>query len=337
MPDQPVVTSAEDKTAEVPAGRGWLATARRILAGRTVRYGFIALAVALGGYAVVAQWHAVRSALADIGLLSTLGALLAVLAGLAVTLQTWRVLLAALGSRLPLRAAAKVMFVGQLGKYVPGSVWPVLAQMELASVHKVPRRTSATASVLTMLVSLLGGLLAALVTLPFIAGDASAYRWAFLLAPVLLACVHPRVLNPVLGRLLKLARRPPLERPLTTKAVLVALCWSVLSWVCLGTQIWVLAVRLGAPEGKALLLAIGGFAFAWAVGFIIVILPAGAGARDVIIIALLGPLVGTAGATAIALVSRILMTVGDLVLAGLAAAIAGRGTTPAVSASTATD
>ena len=78
-------------------------------------------------------------------------------------------------------------------------MWPVLAQMELGNAYRVPRHRSASASVLTMLVSLLTGLLAALVTLPFVAG-ATAYLWAFLAIPCLLACLHPRVLNAVVGR-----------------------------------------------------------------------------------------------------------------------------------------
>lgn len=324
MPDQPVTTpAAEQDVPDAGDAPGRLAaakrTARRVLGGRAVRYGFVVVAVGLGVYAVVRQWHSVRGALVSIGALPTVGAMVAVLCGLLCSMQVWRVLLASLGSALPVRAAAKIVFVGQLGKYLPGSIWPVLAQMELGAAHHVPRRRSATASVLTMLVSLLGGLLAALVTLPFLSGEATGYRWAFLAAPVLLACLHPRVLNPLLDRLLRLARRPPLEQPLTGRAVLVSLAWALVSWLGYGAQIWVLAIRLGAPEGRTVLLAVGGFAFAWCVGFLIVFAPAGAGIRDVLLIALLGPVVGTGGATAIALVSRILMTLGDLVTAGIAA------------------
>jgi uncharacterized membrane protein YbhN (UPF0104 family) len=322
MPDQPVDSPAGDQTAGpdgVPARRGWVGTARRILSGRAVRYGFVVVAVGLGAYAVISQWQSVRSAMVEIGPLPTIGAMVAVLAGLVCAMFQWRVLLSSLGSRLPVRAAAKIVFVGQLGKYLPGSIWPVLAQMELGTAHRVPRTRSATASVLTMLISLLGGLLAALITLPFLSGEAAGYRWAFLAAPVLIACVHPKVLNPLLTKLLKLAKRPPMERPLTGRAVLLSLAWALGSWFCYGIQIWLLAVRLGAPEGRTLLLAIGGFAFAWCVGFIIVFAPAGAGVRDVLLIALLGPVVGTGPATAVALVSRILMTAGDLITAGISA------------------
>lgn len=311
MPDHPVAAPPAEADVVV-------ATARRVLTGRPLRWGFVVVAVGLGAYAVARQWSAVRSALVDIGPLAIVGGLAAVLVAMVASMQVWRVLLAGLGSPLPVRAAARVVFVGQLGKYLPGSVWPVLAQMELGTAHRVPRRRSATASVLTMLVSLLGGLLTALVTLPFVAG-ATPYRWAFLAAPLLLAALHPRVLNPVLDRLLRLAKRPALEQPLTGRSIAVALGWSLASWVLYGVQIWLCAARLGVADGRVMLLAVGGFAFAWSVGFIVVFAPAGAGVRDVLLVAVLGPVLGVGGATAIAVVSRILMTVGDLATAAIAA------------------
>ena len=259
-----------------------------------------------------------RSALASLGPGTAAAALLSVLAAMLATMQAWRVLLTGLGSPLPARAGARILFVGQLGKYLPGSVWPVLAQMELGHAYRVPRHRSASASVLTMLMSLLAGLLAALLTLPWAAG-ATPYRWAFAAAPVLLACLHPRVLNALLGWLLRLARRPALEQPLTGRVIAAALAWSLAAWLLYGLQIWLLAARLGAPPGRTALLAVGGYAFAWSVGFLIVFAPAGAGVRDVLLVAVLGPVLGVGSATAVALVSRVVTTVGDLLAAALAA------------------
>ena len=100
-----------------------------------------------------------------------------------------------------------------------------------------------------------------------------------------------------------------------------ALAWSCSSWVLYGLQIWLLATRLGAPGGRTALLAVGGFAFAWSVGFLVVFAPAGAGVRDVLLVAILGPVLGVGSATAVALVSRALMTAGDLLTAALAACV----------------
>jgi len=300
------------------------AAARRILTGRPVRWGFAGAAVAFGGYTVVRQWPGARGALASIGMPAVAAAMVSVLVAMVAAMQAWRLMLAALGSPLPIRVAARIMFVGQLGKYLPGSVWPMLAQMEMGNVHNVPRHHSASASVLTTLVSLLSGLFTALATLLFVARS-TPYMWAFLAVPVLLSCLHPRVLNALLARLFQLTRRPPPDRPLTARAVAGSFAWWSCAWICYGLQIWLLTIRLGAPRGTAALVALGGFALAWCVGFLAVFAPAGAGVREVLLVALLGPIVGAGAATAVALVSRALTAAGDL-LAAAAAAVYFRST-----------
>jgi glycosyltransferase 2 family protein len=325
------VDESSDAGAVPPGGRRskWAAGAA-LVGSRPVRWGFVAATVGLGGYAVAREWPRVSAALADLGFLAVAGGLVSVLIALLASMEVWRRLLAALGSPLPVRAAARIMFIGQLGKYLPGSVWPVLAQMELGNAYRVPRHRSASAAILLMVFSLLSGLLTALIALPFVGGS-TPYRWALLAAPVLLILLHPRLLNLVLDRLLRLARRPPLEQPLTGRAVATALAWAFASWIMYGLQIWLLATRLGAPDGKTALLAVGGFAFAWSVGFLVVFAPAGAGVREVLLVAMLGPVLGVGAATAVALVSRALLTAGDLITAAVAAGFSPRarsGSTP---------
>ncbi len=243
-------------------------TASRFPWGRALRIAFVVAAAALGVLAVADQWTEVRSSLDRLGPASIVGAFLAVLAGLTGSMLVWRSLLAHLGSPLRVSDAARIFFVGQLGKYLPGSVWPLVAQMELGRAHDVPRRRSGTAFVLTMLVVLAAGLLAGAVTLPFFAYPAARrFALALAVAPLLLAALHPRILNPVLDRLLRLARRPALEHPLSTAAVARALGWAVATWVAYGMQVLLLGIPLGIGTGESaartLLLAIGSFALAW--------------------------------------------------------------------------
>jgi uncharacterized membrane protein YbhN (UPF0104 family) len=84
-------------------------------------------------------------------------------------------------------------------------------------------------------------------------------------------------------------------------------------------QIWLLSDRLGAHDGAGVLRAIGGFALAWCVGFVAVVVPAGAGVREVLLVAVLAPVIGAGGAIAVALASRLLTTAADLMTAAAAA------------------
>jgi hypothetical protein len=291
---------------------------KRLLGSRLLKWGVVVLAVGLGGYEISKEWHDVHHALGQIGLLTSVEALLILLVVQYANMKVWHVVLTGLGSPLRTPTAARIVFIGQLGKYIPGSIWPILVQMELAAAAKVPRTRSGSTSVLTMVISLLSGLVVALVTLPF-AGHSADYYWVFLTIPVIVVCLHPKVLNPLLNKLFKLVKRPGLDQPLTGRVLAQALAWAFAAWIFNGLQIWILADKLGAPAGRTILLALGGYAFAWCVGFVVIIDPAGAGIREVLLVAALAPVLGTPAATAVALVSRAVNTVSDLLVAGWAA------------------
>jgi hypothetical protein len=295
-----------------------MALLRSVLASRIFRLGFVALTLAFGAWYIVEHWSGIHSGLNRIGLAAAFGALGSVLIALVCTMLVWRVLMAGLGSPLSVNVASRVLFVGQLGKYLPGSVWPVLAQMELASEHKVPRARTAAASVINMCLSLLCALIVALLTLPFTHALAR-YWWGFLIALPLLVCLYPPVLNRLLRLGFKILKRDPLDQALSGRLVIVSMAWYVVSWIFYGLQIYVMALRVGVRPLSGLPLCIGAFALSWAIGFVTPS-PAGAGFRDVLLVVFLSTQMGAHDAAAITLVSRVVTTVADGITAGVAVA-----------------
>jgi glycosyltransferase 2 family protein len=61
-----------------------------------------------------------------------------------------------------------VLFLGQLGKYLHGSVWPVMAQMELDRDYQVPERASGAAVGVFLLVVVGTGLAVAAAAAPLL-------------------------------------------------------------------------------------------------------------------------------------------------------------------------
>jgi hypothetical protein len=276
-------------------------------------------------WSLASQWGAVRPLLGQLSILSLGAAMAAVAGGILATFQCWRTILTGLGGRLPVAAGARVFFLGQLGKYLPGSVWPVMAQMELARDYQVPQRTSGAAVGVFLLVVVGSGLAVAAATTPLLGSDAfHSYWWLLAVLPVALLLVVPPVLNRLLALALRLARRPPLPAPLPARAVLSAAGWALVSWLAYGLHVWVLAGQL-APGGLPLLArATGAFAAAWCVGFLLVVAPAGAGAREAALILLLGAALTRPQATVVAVVSRLLFVLGDLGWGAVALAVARR-------------
>lgn len=277
----------------------------------------LGVVIAFGVLAVSNQWSGVRDSLNELEPTALMASAAAGLGALGCALLVWRTLLADLGSRLTLLAAIRVFFVAQLTKYVPGSVWPVLAQMELGRDAGVPRPRSAAAFVLALLVANASGLFVACVTLPLLASVAAErFRWLLLAAPVFLAVAHPGVLNPLLGVALRVTRREPMTTALSWRGTLTAYTWSLVGWVAAGLHVWFVTLAFAGTGRGGFLLAVGGFALAWCAGFWAFVFPAGVGIRDLALAAALTPVLGEAAALAAALVSRLLLTLVDLLAGG---------------------
>ncbi|WP_217616010.1 lysylphosphatidylglycerol synthase domain-containing protein [Cellulomonas sp. GbtcB1] len=283
-----------------------------------LKWAALGLVVVFAAVFVAQEWSGFVAGLRRLDLPSVAGAVVAILAGLCCAMLSWRAVLAGVGSRLPHLAAARVYFLGQLGKYVPGSVWPIVAQAELSKEYGVPRARAGLASLTQMLVGLVVGVCVAGVTLALSSPDAFAsYWWLVLVAVAGVVVLLPPVFNRLVTLALRVTRREP-AGAIGGRAVLTSALWCLGMWAAFGTHLWLLARSVGAPSEGLFLLTTGGYALAWVVGFVIVFLPAGAGAREAALVLALAPALPREDALVLAVVSRFLMLAGDGVSAGAA-------------------
>jgi hypothetical protein len=176
-----------------------------------------------------------------------------------------------------------------------------------------------------MLVTLATGLLVAAVALPLSSGAAARqYWWALALAPPALIALYPPVMGWALDRALRLARRPPLERRVSGSGVLRAAAWSLAGWAFFSVHAWLLVAGVTGKGVSVLPIAAGAYALAWSVGFVLIPFPGGVGPRELALIAALAPVMPRGSAIVVAIVSRLVMTIGDLAWAALAFGL-GRG------------
>ncbi|NYG07667.1 hypothetical protein BJ986_002154 [Phycicoccus badiiscoriae] len=279
------------------------------------------LVVAAVTVAVARNWHEVST---DIGRIDAATfALAAVLVCLPpiLTLFGWRVLLADLGSPLHLAPAAGIFFVGQLGKYVPGAVWSIVAQAEIGARLHIPRRRSAVVAFVTVGMAAICGLIVGVPALPLlITRDDSASRtgWVVLVTVLLLAVMlWPPLLNWGIAKVLRVLRREPLEHQLSGRAILTATLFFVAAWVCSGLQVLVIAraTSTHVQTGHLVLASVSGFALASSIAMFSVILPAGVGVREGVLVLILAPVTSTPAATAVVVISRFLTVASDVVFA----------------------
>jgi glycosyltransferase 2 family protein len=296
---------------------------------RVIRVVLTVAVLAALGLALADRWHEVRGQLGQVSPAALAGAFAYCMLALLASMLAWRALLADLGSPLPVGAATRVLFLGQLAKYLPGStVWTVVAQTELARDFGVPRRRAASAALVLNVVTLGVGILVALLALPrLLSGDAPSWlHWSPVLVPVGLACLAPPVLTWLCNLLFRVLRRPPLDARFSWTGVGVAVLALLGTWLAYGLQITLLGWSLGADPAELLLPATGAFAAAWCAGFLVVLVPTGAGAREAVLtVALAAQLPGgAAAALTIAVTSRLLLTLADVVAALIGVALGRR-------------
>jgi uncharacterized membrane protein YbhN (UPF0104 family) len=291
-----------------------------------LRLGFFALVIVVFAVALHSRWHDVKADLGKFSIFDLVAATALGFGNIFVSMMAWRTLLRDLGTKLPVSIAARIFFVGQLGKYLPGSVWTIVAQADLGRDHDVQPRRSVAVSVVAMGISLSAALMLAAFTLPFAApGAAAHYWWVLLFLPVLVVGLMPRSVSFLTHLLLKVLRREPPDHEFSWFGVLRALAWYISSWLMIGLQVYVLCVALGAPKGgRTLPLAFGGSALAFSAGFIAILVPAGAVVREAVMIAVLSPVLKPVPAGVVAVVSRLVATLGDPVWAGVGVLAARR-------------
>jgi uncharacterized membrane protein YbhN (UPF0104 family) len=303
------VDAGTDAGTDAPAQR----TAWRRAA---VSGALLAAMVLAFGWALAGRWSEIVDRLGDQRPAVLLGSLALALAGVYMSFLLWRGTLTALGSELPVRPAARLFFVTQLGKYLPGAVWPVVAQMRMGRELGVPRQRMALAFLLTLGLATVVGVIVGAAALPaLLRAEGRVVLLGLLALPLLGALFVPAVLNRVLELALRVVRRPGLDQPLAGRDVARGVGWALAFWLVYGGHAWLLAVGLGADPLDALPVAIGGFAIAFSLGPLLVVLPAGAGVREAVLVVLLAGVLTTPEATAVALTSRGILMLTDGLLA----------------------
>lgn len=276
----------------------------------------------VAAYLVVTDHDDLTRAARAIGPLSLLLSGVFALLGTVAIMMVWRSVLTGLGVEVDLPTGAATFFVTQLGKYIPGLVWPAVAQMEAGRRWGGSRRTMLSANLLLLVVLATSGLALGMLLLPWSVGVPSGWWWWIAGASVpLLLCIHPRVVPAIVDRVVVFVGREPLDARVATRSWITAFGWAGAVWLLLGAHLWMLLQASGAEGRLAVPGALGAMGLAWTLGLVVVLAPAGVGVREAILVAVCAPLVGRGPALADALASRVLLTLADVVLAGAGAVI----------------
>lgn len=216
---------------------------------------------------------------------------------------SWPSTLRRMGHDVGTQRGAATFQLAQMGKFVPGGIWPAVGRVGTARRLGVPPRevtagwtfeTAASVAAAVVLVGLTG-----------------AGPWLHGLELALAAIGAGAAI--VLGR--KAAGRIAKRTILGDRDTAVLAAWQLVVWSTYAVGAGLICVALDGPFGPT----IGAFAISWLAGTIVIGAPAGLGVREAVMTAALTPAAGSTTALAVAVGSRAVWTVVSLALAAVSA------------------
>lgn len=204
-----------------------------------------------------------------------------------------------------------------LGRYVPGNVLMIVGRVVLARERGTSRRVTLAATAYEQVLALV---VAAIAAVAFVAlsGEIGG-RWGLallLLVPLGLAALHPKVFGPASTWVLARFGRAPLPSLLSARQ-LGGLCgWYAAAAALLGLGVWLsLYAAVGSQAGGPAYVG-AAFLLSFVLSVVAFIFPSGLGVREGVFAAALTANVPGGVAVALAVGSRLLLTLVELVFVG---------------------
>ncbi len=275
---------------------------------------FVGVLIGIAGVAfvirtILTKREQVGDAFAQLNGVTLIVSLLLGLSAMTLIGYVWTRMLVTRGHHAPPRSAMAWYFAGQLGKYVPGGIWPIVGRAELAVRGGVPRPDAYAATGLSMVTTYLAAALAICI--------GSLASWTYPLVGILgifgFALGFLAFANATLRRIVlaALSRVTPRATALTEPRRLLVLTLTHLpAWILMSLSTSVTASAFGADIGIAHMLFIT--SASWLAGFVVVGVPGGIGVRESVFTALAGTALTPGVAVSLALASRVVFIAVDL-------------------------
>ncbi|MCA1554604.1 MAG: lysylphosphatidylglycerol synthase domain-containing protein [Chloroflexi bacterium] len=297
------------------AAADWLSGLRRY---RRPLQSLVAV-VALGFLARVLldSWSQVQPQMIHVEPLTLAISLLPLVLTLLYDVLPWRTALRALGAPLTFGAAARIWFLSNIVRYIPGNVWQPATMVALARTRGVSELRTGMSVALNWVLSNLSALLVAgALSLAEPSSPLHERVWLLILLLTLaLVCLHPALLSRVLRLLARRAARDdslPLWR---FDQLIILLALYALTWMGYGVAFAIFWSAF-APVRDAVQLT-AAFAAAYAIGFLSLLTPSGLGVREGALVFLLSGSYPAALVALMALLSRVWLIGGELLCTGI--------------------
>lgn len=234
---------------------------------------------------------------------------------LALFAPMWRNHIDSFGYSVTHKEAYKVLYLSNLGRYVPGKIWQVLGILYLTRRKGIATEAAGASFVILQMFTIPASLLVFAVASVLeprvyfhqidIFGPGTGYVvLALIVAVSATLIVFPGPVLRLGNFVLRKLRRPEVTFRLDKTVALKLFVGYFFIWVVYGLAFWLLLLAVAGNSQPSAIAAIGVYCAAYQVGYLLLFAPGGFGPRELVLGTLLMPFIGPI-APAVAIIARL--------------------------------
>jgi len=249
--------------------------------------------------------------------------------------KTWCLLIHSFGFDVPLKYGFKISYITNLGRYIPGKIWPVFGMVYLLNRLSISKEVAfaswGVATIFGMPAAFLAGFITIFLYPEMLTGisEGSLGIGPFVVAALTFTAsfvlvVSPRWAIALFNWFLRLIRRPTVNFELGKKVALQVYLGYFIGWICFGVSFYTFMNAIMVDPEIPIIAGVGSFVLAYIIGYLAFFSPGGLGARELVLITVISPFLGPV-ASGVAVTARVWNLISEIVAALIALLIKMEG------------
>ncbi|MGE3062354.1 MAG: YbhN family protein [bacterium] len=222
----------------------------------------------------------------------------------------YKFILSKMNESISLINSMRVIGLSTFGRYIPGKVWFTVGRTILAERLGISKRRSFTAVIVETFYLVLTGLTFFLISYGYISNNSTAMLLLFPVAYIAISLVNPSFFSSIMNFFLVKFKKEPIEFSMELKDIFILNGIYTAMWLAFGLQFLFLVKSIGVSANSVFLISV--YPISWVLGFIVIFIPSGIGIREGVMVFLLSHSLSGSIALTISILSRIQMTLSEL-------------------------
>lgn len=229
--------------------------------------------------------------------------------------KSWQELMRALGSSISFAQSTWMIATTQIAKYMPGRIWYMLGRVYVGKKQKMPGETLAVSMILeTCLLLITSSVIFLMCSMLVGTYKVVNILASFILLIIAIVVINPRILNWITNFVLRILKKPGVKITLSYMQMLKLSIYYFGLWIAQIVGFYFLVNSIYQLPISSIFTLASAHTLSWIIGFVVLFAPSGLGVREGVMTLLLSPILPTPLAIAVSFISRIWMTVFEIVV-----------------------